>query len=101
MNINEKYNYAYKFLKENYDYLWLKSRVLLGKQNNNNVTTLITGSSHALNGIDVNCFNGAINCSMHTQDLYYDYACAKEILKEKNNNFKKPNKYIFKIRFSH
>ena len=81
-------NYTYKYLKENQDYLWLQSRILHGKNNSKEKSVLITGSSHALNGIDIHCFNHAINCSMHTQDIYYDFLCAKKIFENSNPKFK-------------
>lgn len=80
MDLKDYSDYTYKFLKENQNYLWLKSRLLLARTNSSNGKTIVTGSSHALNGIDVYCFEEAINCSMHTQDLYYDYLCMKNIL---------------------
>lgn len=84
----DRWNLTYKFVKENQDYLWLKSRMLLGKNCSNDNSVLITGSSHALNGIDVHCFHHAINCSMHTQDIYYDFLCAQEIYKDSAPKFK-------------
>lgn len=72
---------TYKYLKENYDYLWLKTRLHLAKTTHEK-WTLIVGSSHALNGIDTYCFNNAINCSMHTQDIGYDNKCVKQIIGE-------------------
>ena len=80
------YNCTFSFLKENQDYLWLKTRVHMGKETHCKNTTLITGSSHALNGVDVQCFENAINCSMHTQDIYYDYVAAKTIIDAGNAN---------------
>lgn len=80
-------NLAYKYVKENQDYLWLKSRIMLAQTNLKDNSVLITGSSHALNGIDVHCFNQAINCSMHTQDIYYDFLCAKKIFEDSSPKF--------------
>lgn len=72
-------NLIYKYVKENYDYCWLKSRLDLA-MNNTKKGIIIVGSSHALNGFDVHCFNNAINCSMHSQDINYDLACLKSII---------------------
>lgn len=90
MNKKEILNITYKYLKENQNYIWLKTRLneaVLSKDKN---ITLITGSSYALNGIDVYCFENAINCSMNSQDIYYDYLCAKYILsRRKTKNISK------------
>lgn len=88
MNSIDYFNLAYKYAKENQDYLWLKSRILMAQNNTKENSVLVTGSSHALNGIDVHCFNQAINCSMHTQDIYYDFLCAKEIFKDSSPKFR-------------
>ena len=72
-------NLTYKFLRENYDYVYLKSRIRLAQKSGKN-TTLIVGSSHGLNGIDAYCFENAINCSMHGQDIYYDKLCIENFV---------------------
>lgn len=72
-------NLTYKFMKENYNYVYLNTMTKLMNTKPHN-TTLVVGSSHALNGIDVFCFDNAINCSMHTQDIYYDYQCIKRAI---------------------
>ncbi len=72
-------NLSYKYIKENYDYCWMMSRFELAEKCRKD-TTLIVGSSHALNGIDCHCFADAINCSMHTQDINYDGKCIRKIL---------------------
>lgn len=70
---------ATQYLIRNYDYLWLKTmlekcgRVPAG-------STLIIGSSHALNGIQESAWKSAVNCSMHSQDIYYDFLCAKRAM---------------------
>ena len=78
-------NLTYKYVKENYDYLWLKTRLSEARRFQK-IDTLIIGSSHALNGIDTYCFHDAINCSMHTQDIHYDYECVKHIFGERKGN---------------
>lgn len=78
INKKEHWDYTYKFLKNNQNYLWFKSRILLAKESKGKNKTLITGSSHALCGFDTYCFENAINCSMHSQDLYLDAQCAKK-----------------------
>lgn len=83
----EEINLVYKFMKENYDYMYLKSMIELVSVKADNMT-LIVGSSHALNGIDTSCFYNAINCSMHTQDLYYDFLCIKNVIEKAKNTTK-------------
>lgn len=64
------------FLLRNYDCLYL--RAMLDKcASAPEGSTLIVGSSHALNGIQESAWHYAVNCSMHSQDIYYDYACAR------------------------
>lgn len=71
---------ATQFFWQNYDYLWLSTMLEQANQTNICGSTLITGSSHALNGIKESCWNNAFNCSMHSQDIYYDFQCAKRVL---------------------
>lgn len=73
---------AAQFFSRNYDYLWL--RTMLGQAGNTSISgsTLITGSSHALNGIQESCWKNAFNCSMHSQDIYYDFQCARRALED-------------------
>lgn len=74
-----------RFLRKNYNYYWLKTRLERGKRIPDSANaTLITGSSHALNGIWENAWTCALNCSMHSQDLYYDFRCAKEVIRGKS-----------------
>lgn len=68
-----------QYLGRNYDFLWLKT--MLDKCSFAPAgSTLITGSSHALNGIWEGAWRHAINCSMHSQDIYYDYLCARRAI---------------------
>lgn len=71
---------ATQFFWRNYDYLWLST--MLNQASGSEVpgSTLITGSSHALNGIQEACWKRAFNCSMHSQDIYYDFQCARRVL---------------------
>lgn len=74
---------ADKFTGYNYNYVWLKAMLAKDSIYRKSNPTLITGSSHALNGIKTEIWDNAINCSMHSQDIYYDFMCAKEVIKEK------------------
>lgn len=73
-----------KFTQYNYNYVWLKAMLAKDQIYRKNNPTLITGSSHALNGIKSELWDNVINCSMHSQDIYYDFMCAKEVIKEKD-----------------
>ncbi len=65
-----------QFFSRNYDYLWLCAMLQKCTEVPEG-STLITGSSHALNGIAESAWRCAVNCSMHSQDIYYDFQCAK------------------------
>ncbi|MBQ4346919.1 MAG: hypothetical protein IJC39_00525 [Firmicutes bacterium] len=69
-----------QFLFRNYDYTFLKTMLEKGASMQFPGATLITGSSHALNGIYEPAWDHAVNCSMHSQDIYYDRLCAKKVL---------------------
>ena len=71
---------AAQFFSRNYDYLWLRTMLEQAGSTKTPSSTLITGSSHALNGIKESCWKNAFNCSMHSQDLYYDFQCARRVL---------------------
>ena len=71
---------ATQFFHQNYDYLWLRTMLEQAGRTKIQGSTLITGSSHALNGIKERCWNKAFNCSMHSQDIHYDFQCAKRVL---------------------
>jgi len=71
---------ATQFFIRNYDYLWLKTMLNQAANTKTPGSTLITGSSHALNGIKESCWDNAFNCSMHSQDIYYDFQCARRAL---------------------
>lgn len=79
-----------RFLSRNYNYLWLKTMLDKGRTTTIPGSTLITGSSYALNGIYERAWKNAINCSMHSQDLYYDFQCARRVISStKNCRFKR------------
>ncbi len=87
---NELIELSMKYLKKNYDYTWLKT-MLLKARNVIKVpgSTLITGSSHALYGFDERIWSNAVNISMHSQDIYYDYLCAKRVIENSNHKITK------------
>lgn len=71
---------ATQFFWRNYDYLWLRTTLERAANVKASGATLITGSSHALNSIKESCWSNAFNCSMHSQDIYYDFQCARRVL---------------------
>lgn len=75
-----------QFFTRNYDYLWLKTMLEKGRTTTVPGSTLITGSSHALNGIHEAAWKNAVNCSMHSQDIYYDFQCARRVLSATKNS---------------
>ena len=84
METEENVELFMRFLRRNYNYYWLKTRLERGKRIPDSTNaTLITGSSHALNGIWEEAWANALNCSMHSQDIYYDFRCAKEVVEGK------------------
>lgn len=89
--INEEVSrLASRFFARNYDYLWLKTMLEKGRTTTVPGSTLITGSSHALNGIREAAWKTAVNCSMHSQDIYYDFQCARHVLSSAGGrNFEK------------
>ena len=79
-------NLSAHFLQKNYDYCWLKAMLQKAGAVTGKGATLITGSSHALNCIQENLWANALNCSMHSQDLYYDFLCARRVLDTAEKN---------------
>lgn len=83
-------NFTAQFLKKNYACIWLKAMLQEAVQIHTEGATLITGSSYGINGIREHHWRKAVNCSASSQDLYYDFLCAKRvILPEKNRVFSK------------
>ena len=78
-----------KYMDKNYDYAYLKAAFERGLNIKKKGASLITGSSHSMCAIDVNIMQNTINCSMHSQDLYYDFKCAREILDINPSPFKR------------
>ncbi len=68
------------FLLKNYNYTYLKTMLMKGKQFSKKGSTLITGSSYALSGIKEEAWNNAVSCSCSSQDLYYDFRCAYDVI---------------------
>lgn len=73
-------NLTKSFLLKNYNYTYLKTMLMKGKQFSKKGSTLITGSSYALSGIKEVIWNNAVNCSCSSQDLYYDFRCARDVI---------------------
>ena len=71
---------ATNFFAANYDYIWLRTMLDQAQHTTTPGSTLIVGSSHALNAIRECEWKHAVNCSMHSQDLYYDLLCVRRVL---------------------
>lgn len=71
---------ATNFANTNYDYLWLRTMLDQAQHATISGSTLVVGSSHALNAIKECEWKHAVNCSMHSQDLYYDLLCVRHVL---------------------
>lgn len=78
------------FLQKNYYYVWLKAMLGKAAKVAGPNATLITGSSYALNGIIESFWEQAVNCSSSSQDLYYDFQCARRAISSgRSNRFSK------------
>lgn len=78
------------FYQRNYDYLWLKAMFRKAEGPLPENAVLLTGSSHALYGVQESAWTYAVNCAMHSQDLYYGFLCAKRaVASAKGRKFQK------------
>lgn len=78
------------FLQKNYYYVWLKAMLGKAAEVEGPNATLITGSSYGLNGIIESYWEQAVNCSSSSQDLYYDFKCARRAISSgRPNRFSK------------
>ena len=64
----------------NYDYYYLKNA--LSAATNPNITSIISGSSYGIFGVETSLLSNAVNLSLASQDLFYSmkgiyYACSK------------------------
>ena len=86
--VDYKYQECVDYLNKNYEYCYLDSMHYLNEQQE--ATAIITGLSYGLNGIDAQALNTprAINLSMHSQDLYYDFLHAKRAILNGKGKFK-------------
>lgn len=87
INLDQVLQISQQLILRSYDYLWLHTMLEQAANTQVSGSTLITGSSHALNGIQENRWNSAFNCSMHSQDLYYDFLCARRVLERAAGRF--------------
>lgn len=80
--MNDMFVISEKIYYENYDYNYLSKT--LEKCKNENLETLVVGNSYPLTGIDSKLLsNISENLSISSQDLYYSYKLAEEVI---NNN---------------
>ena len=80
---------AEDFLARNYNYVWLKAMLQKASIPSRPDAVLITGSSYGINGIIESKWNCAINCSASSQDLYYDFLCARKAVSGQKGHFSK------------
>ena len=73
-------NLINNFYIKNYNYLYLNYMLNKAKSFKSKNSTLITGSSYALSGIKEDAWNNAVSCSCSSQDLYYDFRCAHDVI---------------------
>lgn len=80
--MNDMFVISEKIYYENYDYNYLSKT--LEKCKGENIDTLVVGNSYPLTGIDSKLLsNISENLSISSQDLYYSYKLAEEVI---NNN---------------
>ncbi len=83
--INNPVDIRIRYLAFNYDYCYLKGRIEKARAYGGHNGILVLGSSYSLVGFDDKIYPDSFNCSMHSQDLYYDYLCAREVLDNVNS----------------
>lgn len=85
--IDDSFNLAMKIYNSQYDYNYL--RYSLEKAKKANINGIVVGTSYSMYGIDESMLEGdVVNLSLASQDLYYSYKIAKNIISH-NNNIKK------------
>lgn len=82
--MNSMFEISEKIYYENYDYNYLSKT--LDKCKYQNIDTLVVGNSYPLTGIDTKLLLGnSENLSISSQDLYYSYKLAKEVINSNEN----------------
>lgn len=82
--MNAMFEISGKIYYENYDYNYLSKT--LDKCKYENIDTLVVGNSYPLTGIDTKLLSGnSENLSISSQDLYYSYKLAKEVINSNKN----------------
>lgn len=85
--INNSLSLVKQIYQQDYDYHYILNAI--DKAKDSNIETIIVGSSYPLYGINEDNLNGhAVQLSLPSQDLYYSFKIAKDVI-EKNNNIKK------------
>lgn len=85
--MNDCFNTVEKIYYNNYDYHYLINSI--DKAKDPCTDGIIVGASYALRGIDESILKGkVVQLSLPSQDLYYSFKIAKEIIEE-NSNIKK------------
>lgn len=73
------------FSRKNYNYVWLQAMLDKASKIPGPGAVLITGSSYGVNGIIEQMWKEAVNCSVSSQDLYYDFQCAYKVISNSAN----------------
>lgn len=73
-----------EYFYKNYYFLWITTMIQKAQSIQETGATIITGSSYALNGIQESAWKNAVNLSMHSQDLYYDFLLARKAIEYRN-----------------
>lgn len=77
--IDSRYWECVDYLNANYEYCYLDSMHYINMEQETEV--IVTGLSYGLNTIDAHRLNAvALNFSMNSQDLYYDFLHAKRVI---------------------
>ncbi len=66
-----------------YDYYYLRNQIQKAKTNQQ-INTIITGSSYALFGIEEKLLDSSVKLALMSQDLYYSIAIAKDVIRTNN-----------------
>ena len=84
---DEKNQYWVDYLSQHYDYCYLKNMHYINEHRE--INTIITGLSYGLNGVEATEMDAAINFSMHSQDLFYDFLHVKRAVQNGKGKIRK------------
>lgn len=81
--IQTVFSNAIREVEQYYDFYYLKNAIAAAKQPS--TTSIISGSSYGLFGIDESILSHEVNCSLSSQDLYYSSKLIYDICQANNN----------------